>query len=739
MNREIDVRAVESAALPLDHGGRSGNDVGPSFDVAVALRGLWAAVYRNRLLIASIIVASLLLGVLATMLATPQYQATASVQIDQETTKVLGTEDQQPTAAYQDADRFLQTQVDVLRSRVVAEQVVAELNLAADDRFLTAMGAKLKEIRGLSPQAARRQQVLAVIADNLSVNLPRNSRVAEISFRSPDAALAQQVANSIARNFLTFNLKRKFDQTAYARRFLQQQLLGAKQRLEDGERAMLNYARSVGLIDASAGIGTAEGGTSMSGPRSLVTSGLVSLNTAYANARAARVIAQQRWDQAQRTPLFSLPEVIGNLSVGQLSQQRAQLQATYDQERQRHRAEFPAVRQLGAQIASLDRQITAQAQAVRTSIKDQYDTAAKQESALLSNLGTLKQDTLAEQERSVRYNILKRETDTNRTMYDGLLQRYKEISAEAGISSNNISIVDLADLPNRPVSPRPLLNIAIALLAGLMLSAAVVLVREKFDDAIRSPEDVPAKLGLTFLNSVPQLQPGVDPITELEDARSTLAESYAALRTSLELIDPRGLPGVLLFTSSRSAEGKSTSAYAIARDFARLGKRVVLVDADLRRPSIHRVLGLSNKRGLGALLAQSRTIDEVVQSSGTENLAVLTTGPLPPNPAELLAGASLQLTLDKLRDRFDMVILDGPPVLGLADAVILASKADGVVFIVEANGSHHGQAKAALRRLRMGNANLLGALLTKYDARKAGYGYSYGYYSYDYGKEPVKA
>lgn len=736
MNHEAKIRPVvvpARALVQLDdddsHDFMTGED-----GLATALRLAWSAAYRNRLLIAAIVGAALMLGLVVTMLTTPRFMATASVQIDQEAVKVLGTEDSQP-AATQDADRFLQTQIDVLKSRLVAEQVAASLGLAADNRFLVAMGTK--PAPSLTP-AQRREQVVHLLSDNLVVDLPRNSRIVDIGFKSPDPDLARRVADSFADNFVLLNLKRKFDQTAYARNFLQQQLAGAKQRLEDSERAMLDYSRAAGLIDASAGVGGGSEGASAGGgggPRSLVTSDLVSLNAAYTNARATRLATQQRWEQAQATPLFSLPEVLANGAFNQLTQARAQVQASYDQERQRHRADFPSLQQLGAQLNSLDRQITQVATAIRNGIRDQYQTAAKQETALAGSVDALKRETLSEQERSVRYNILRRETDTNRTMYDGLLQRFRQLSAEAGVSTNNISVVDHAERPARPFSPRLGTNLAIALLLGLVIAAAAVFVREKFDDVIRSPDDVPAKLGVALLNTVPMLRSGETPTEELDNPRSMLFESYTALRTSLELADTAGLPEVLLFTSSRSGEGKSTSAYAVARNFARLGRRVVLIDGDLRRPSLHHLFTLSNKLGFSSVLARQTPLGDALQITNTAGLAFLASGPLPPNPAELLAGPMLRDTLDRLRTEFDVVIIDAPPVLGLADTITLAAQAQGIIYVIEANGAHRGQAKAAIRRLRTTGIPILGAVLTKFNPKKIGHGYEYGYYAYSYQQE----
>lgn len=697
-------------------------------------RSLWSAVHRNRYLILAVLAVALLIGLAATLLMTPVYRAEASVQIEQQTRRVLGTEDRESDSSVQDADRFLETQLDVVRSRYLAERVGQDLRLFGNDKFLDAMKEDVPaQAEGaLDLRATKREAVLEVIAENTSVSLPLNSRIARIRFDSPDPTLAARVANSFATNFITSNLQRKFDQSSYARDFLSNQLADTKQRLERSEREMIAYARGARLIDTSSG---AINEQQISGPRSLTTSSLVQLNTALSSAIAQRVQAQQRWEQASSTPSMNLPEVLSNSAVQVLFQQRAEQVALYEQERQRRREEFPSVQQAAARIAELDRQIATLADNIKSGIRQEYRVAMQQEQALTGNISRLKGETLAEQDRSVRYNILKREVDTNRQMYEGLLQRYRELSAEAGVTANNITILDKASVPTEPVSPRPVLNMGLAGVAGLSIALLLVFVRERFDDRIRSPEDVEGKLGAAPLGVIPVLEGNDTPAAALAEPRSPLSEAYQTLRTSIELSSSEGMPRSLLFTSSQPGEGKSTSSFAVATDFARVGRRVLLIDADLRKPSMHRVLDLSNEAGLSNVLAGRAKIEEVVQDSGHANLDFLATGPLPPNPAELLSSVRLVELLEKLESIYDLVVFDAPPVMGLADAPLLASRAGGIVFVVEANRSHYGSAKTALKRLLTAHARVLGVVLTKFDAKKTGYGEDYGY-GYRYGSLP---
>lgn len=697
---------------PKDLGSDRGN---------VALRAVWGAVYRNRFLIAAIIVVCALLGLAVALLSTPIYRATASIQIDQQSAKVLGTEDLEPTLSPLEAERFLQTQVDVIRSRSLAERVSKDLRLPEREEFLNIVGPA-------ADQQKLREKVLTTLRDNLSVDLPRNSRVVRISFDSPSPHLSAEIANSFGKNHIVGNLQRRFDTSTYSRDFLQGQLAETKRRLEQSERAMIAYARGARLIDASGGIS----GADQTGPRSLTTSNLVQLNQSYSAAKSARIQAQQRWGQAQATPLMSLPEVLSNSTVQDLVQRRAELQAQMTEERQRRKEDHPAIIQARAEIEELDRQIGAHARSIRLSIRDQFLVAAKQEAALSGNVGQLKNETLAEQDRGVRYNILKREADTNRELYDGLLQRFKEISAAAGVTINNIAFVDEAEPPLGPIKPRPLINLILGGFGGLALALLLVAVREKIDDHIRSPEDVEEKLDAPLLGVIPKLSAKLVPRDLLLDPKSSLSEAYLATVTTLELSsDTEETKGSLLVSSSTQSEGKSTSALAIAKTYADLGRKVLLLDADLRRPNLHRLAGVEKGWGLTALLTGKKTLGEVVVKLKGERIDFIPAGRPPANPALLLSSNAFRNVIRELCRDYHVVVIDGPPVMGFADAPRLSELADHTVFVVQATQAHRGRAKTALKRLFVARARIAGVILTKYDPKKNGLG-AYDSYSYDY-------
>ena len=700
----------------------------------IDFRALWLTLRRNLWLIGGIVLAALVLGLIATMLTTPRYTASASIQIDQEADQVLATQDQvQPTVSYQDADRFLQTQVDVLRSRAMAVRVAQALNLFNDSKFFDAMNAAPpKADPGISREQQLRDAVIKAISDNLSIGLPRDSRVVTIVFESPDPELAARIANTFVSEFIKSNLQRKFNSTSYARNFLSQQLGEAKARLEQSERDLNTYARQVGLIKTDK---TNPDGATTTGSTSVTTASLVQLNQAANQATADRIAAEENWRTVEKTPLLSIPDVLANKAIQDLLDQRATTQASLSEERAKHLDAYPTVQQLKAQLAEINDQITTIATGIKQSIHQQYQSTKAREDALDAQVGTFKNATLSEQDRSVRYNILARDADTNRTLYEGLLQRYKEVSAAAGITASNVSVVDQATAPIKPSSPKLLLNLALALLAGLAIAGGVVFVREQIDDAIRAPDDVERKLGLPTL--------GIIPVSDVENLRaellaprSPLAEAYNSLRTALLYSTPQGMPPALFVTSSQASEGKSTTSYALAMGLARLGQKVVLVDIDLRRPSQHRTFGVANEYGLSDLLTAHGDITSVLQATDTANLAFIAAGPVPPSPTELLGSQRMSDILAALTHEFDAVILDGPPVLGLADAPLIASIVGNAIFVVEASRGHRGATKAAVRRLKTGHARILGAVLTKFNPKNTASDYSYYDYNYyQYGSQ----
>jgi capsular exopolysaccharide synthesis family protein len=695
---------------------------------APGLRSLVAMLRANMWFILAIVAAALALALVLTLLATPRYTATAKVQINERADQVLGGDEDsnQNYVPAWDSDRFLQTQIDVLNSRGISRRVAKRLKLDGNAEFYAAM--QVDAPAPGTPQSMIRDTTRLLLRDNLRTALPANSRIVSISFESTDPEFSARVANAFAAEFIAANLQRKFDSSSYARNFVSEQLAEAKSRLEASELAVNSYAREAGLIRTRDALGGGDPDQPASG--SVTTASLLQLNQAANTARAERIAAEGRWRaMSGGGSALNAEEVITNPSVQQLLTKRAEVQAKLGQERSRYLEDHPTVIQLRAEAAEIDSQLNGVVNAVRASVRSKYEAALAAERDLQGQVNALKNDTLAEQQRSVQYNLLAREADTNRTIYDGLLQRFKELNAAAGITASNISVIDDADEPLTPSSPNLFLNLAIALLLGSGLAGLVVLMREQFDDSIKVPEDVESKLHLPLVGVIPKSEG--DPEETLADPKSILSEAYNSLGGSLLYSTTEGLPEVILVTSAQPSEGKSTTSYAIAAGFARIGKRTVLIDMDLRRPSIHRKVNFDNSYGMSNLLTSRDPIETVLMDSDKPNLQFITSGPVPPSPTELIASPRMRELIEELASKFDVVVIDSSPVLGLADAPLMAALADGVLMIVEADRSRRGTLKSSLRRLRSMRPVILGAVLTKFDPNKLANRYS-EYYGYEY-------
>lgn len=699
----------------------------------VDLREIWAIVYRSRFWIAAIMALFIVTGIVVTLLMTPRYRADAAVQIDQEAVKVLGTEQSESSASIQDAERFLKTQVDVINSRAVARAVANELRLFNGDRFLEQMreDAEVEGTPSVAIADAKRERVLKVLQKNLNVDLPPQSRVVRITFTSPDPTLAARIANSYAENFIRMNLRRKFDSSAYAREFLRGQLDEAQQRLARAERSAVEYAREKRIIDASA---AATSSDHPSAPRSLTTGTLVQLNQQQAEATAKRIEAEQRWNRIRATNPLSVPEVIENTAIQALLAQKAQLNGQLEEETQRHRDDYPTVRSARARIAELDRQIGAIASSIRSTVRTQYEVARTNEQALASRVDQLKSSTFSEQSESIQLSILRREADTFRQQYEFLLSRFNQLNAEAGVQTNNISLIDQAITPLKPSSPRIVLNLFLAMVLGAIAAIIFCYVRYSVFDTIRTPEDVARELRLPLLGVVPKLENVGSVAEELRDPKRPISEAFSSLRSTLTMISTHGLPKTLAFTSTSAGEGKSTACYATAASLARTGKRVLVVDLDLRRPNQHNQFGVRNCEGMSELLSGNGRFEDLVRKTQIERVDIVTGGSIPPNPTELLDPETISRLLQTHADDYDIILMDSAPVLAIADAISVANSAEILVYVVESGRNLPKTALTALARLRDANANVAGVLLTKFDANSSGYGNSYtSSYQYEYG------
>lgn len=702
-------------ALPaLRLGG--GADGAPAHQITVSQ--LWQTILRWRWVIAGCTAAGLAIGVAASLLMTPLYRASVTLEVNREPTQIIQVGNVQPASVSD--DDYIDTQIGILGSRSLAERVARQLNLANNPAFVDQS----------LPTAARQGIAVGKVAGEFTAEPVRTSRLVTLSYSSPDPQIAARVANGYADNFIASNLERRFETTAYARDFLQRRIALVKTRLEQSERQLVDYARAQGIVDLP-GAGGAQGA---GGGGSLATSSLVSLNDALNQAQVARIEAEQRLRQGGGASARAA--AVTNPAIQQLRVELAKLQSQYDENLSVYKPDYPAMVRLREQIGALKRNIRSESADLSGNatgtLQADYRAALARERELQGRVAQLKGSAMDFRNRSIRYNILQREVDTNRTLYDGLLQRFKEVGVAGGVGENLISIVDRAEAPGRPYSPRPLLNALGGLIAGLVLGVAYAFAKEFVDDNIETPDDLEQKLGLRPLGVIPRFGKN-DRFTKLiSESRSPVFEAYQSAITSLRFSTSEGSPKTLLISSSRPSEGKSSTSLALAQAFARGGKRTVLIDADMRMPTF--MPDREDAPGLSNLLTGERDLSRAIHRAKLDNLFFLSSGPIPPNPAELLSGQRFGELLDELAESFDQVVIDGPPVLGLADSPLLGSMVKGVVMVFESGGIRRQVAATALGRLRAAHANVIGAILTKFDDKRIGQGYGYGYgYEYGYG------
>jgi capsular exopolysaccharide synthesis family protein len=688
----------------------AGEGVGLDFAQLLRIISNW------RWLILGAVALGLVGAIVITLLTTPLYRSWVTLEVNPPTVEIMDEQSRERTSSGVTNWDFVATQVGLLGSRSIAQRAAQDLNLANN-----------KEFAGDDGDAAKRlERATSKIAAGLNVETPEEGQLIKFSFDATSPQLSATIANQLAESFINSNLQRRYEASAYARNFLEKQIGKTRADLEKSERQLVAYAQAQGIINT----GTGEAGSTPTDANSIQGESLIALNQALAQATARRVAAEG----AYRSGIAVGATADVTAQTVQLRQTRAGLEAEYQDKRTLMKPDHPDMISLRSRIDELDRQIareTSQASSGHTNtLLAEYRGAAAAERALQGRVAALKGSVLDLRGRSIQYTILQREVDTNRALYDALLQRYKEVGVAGGVGTSPVSIVDRADVPNSAYKPNLLLNLLMGLGLGLAAGIAAAIALEYLYDTIKTREDVRQKLGLACLGAIPKTAGQESFIEELKDPRSVVSEAYSAVVASLRFSTEEGLPKTLVVTSTRSGEGKSSSALAVAQNFARRGASVLLIDSDLRKPAFK---AASDKVGLTRLLTGD---DEASRShivaTQFSDLWLMPSGPLPPNPADLLSTGRFHEILLDVSEHFDIVIVDAPPVIGLADSLLLAAVSGNVLFVVESGKTRTKAAVEALRMLGGTGAHILGATLTKSAEDMGGYGYkAYGYGALD--------
>lgn len=684
----------------------------------------WIAARRRRWLILAILLLCLAAGAIKTMLQPPVYTATSEIEISRAKKNVINVQSVENNASEAYDTEFYETQYALLKTKGLAERVVRKLDLANSRDFFLSLGVRDQRFATApadTEERKRREHIAAgAIAGGIVISPIRNSSLVNIAFTCRSPAWSARIANAWPREYIAANMEREYTSNADARRFLETMLGDLRRKVEQSESNLLTFAADHSMVKVG---GSRDANGRSTDPRTLVEADLEALNTALIAARSDRIAIEAGVETRASSAGGSTAS-----TTDLLRQKRAELAAEYAQMLVKFDPRYPAARALKAQIDSLDaaisRELARDTGRTAAARRELVSGARRREAELASQVQALKSRLDRQQHDNIQYSIYQREADTNRQLYDAMLQRYKEVGIAGSVGSSNISIVQEAGIPGAPSNPTLSRNLAVALVIGIALSALAVFALEQVDERLRNPDDVERRIGLPLLGSAPLVKG--DPLVELKQRASELAEAYFSLATVISFSTTHGLPRSFLVTSAEPGEGKSTTSLALATTIARTNKRVLLIDGDLRSPSLHEQLSIGNESGFSNLLAGDDDLTAHVRQSDTTWLSLLTSGPRPPSAAELLGSDRLRTVLDRLNQYYDCVVIDGPPIIGIADAPLLAKAVEGCIIMVEAERTGVRALRNAIRRLLAVDGRIFGLVVTKFSAERYGYDYGYG-------------
>lgn len=700
---------------------------------------------KHRWLIVSFLLSLVTVVTIATFRMQPVYEATTRIEIDRENTSFLPFAGNDPYDVFQDLEDYIETQSKILVSETLAVQTIKSLNLDQDARFggrpqfsgtLEVMSPK---IGAQSPPPA-----LGAFLGGLSVKRVPNSRLLDIAFSTTDPKLAAAVVNAHVSNFIEQNFRSRYEATTQASNWLANQLDELKGKVEASEDARIKYERDnqIWTIDEK---------------QDVTTQKLADLNRDLTEAQADRINKQAVYELAETGNYDAIPSVRESPVIQETLKRQGELNDQYTEALNQYGPKFPKVLRIEAQLKDIQELIANEKKNVGTQIEAEYRASRERELLLQRALDQQKNEAAAMADKMVQYNILKREAEANKQLYDGLLQKLKEAGITAGLRSSNIRVIDPALVPTTPSRPNKSRNIFLAVLVGLVGGIGLALIREYLDNTVKNPDDVESLSRLPSLAVVPAFDsPDADGTGRLPkllrgagngpqersamlshfEPQSQVSEAFRALRTSLLLSQPDRPPQTILVTSALPHEGKTTAAVNIGVTLAQLGDNTLLIDGDLRKPGISRALHMCDAEnpGLSSYLAGVTPLADVtVPHPLVKNLHAIPTGPIPPNSADLLSSHRLAEMIMELRKQYKFIVIDSPPIMAATDAVILSALVDGVLLVVRSGETPKEAFSRTRELLHSVNSRVLGVILNAVDSSAPDYYYSYRYYPYAYG------
>lgn len=700
------------------------------------LREYLRILHKHRWMIAAVVVLMATIVGVVSFRMPPVYQASARLEISGEMpdlTSLQALFTIMPT----DED-FIQTQVRVMQSDDIAMQTIRALRLHERPEY--AVRPPGAQMTPFTP--TEEVQLIGRFRGGLNVAPIRSSRLVEVKYDSTDPKLAADIVNALAETYIENNFRKKYESTMQASQWMSGQLTELKQKMEKSHENLVTYERNNQIFSLNEG-------------QNVTVQKLGELSHELTVAESERIARESQAQLVKSRRLDDLPAVAQNAFVQNLQQRLAQLRDEYAQVRATYGPKYPKVQQLEHQIEEIRTQLTQEKTQVANRIESEYQAAQKREQLLRNAVEAQKAEANLMNAKLVEYSLLKREYETNQTLYENLLTRMKEAGVSAGLKANNVHIIDRARPPLSPIRPQKMLNVMLSIMVGIVVGGVLALFNDYLDNSIKTPEEVEQLVNLAALGIIPAtssingagsrpMLPGMsakssgNELATVSQPHSVVSEAYRALRTSILLSTSKHPPQTILITSGQPREGKTTTALNLSITLAQRGDRVVLIDSDLRRPRVHRAFQLTNDVGLSSYLTGGVPIDRLAKSvPSVPNLYVITAGPMPPNPAELLSSEPISALFEELRRQYDFILMDSPPAITVADSMILAAHADGVVLVAHGGVTTKESLKHTRKLLASTNARVIGVVLNNVDVRSADYKYYYSYYYGDYYRHMV--
>lgn len=691
--------------------------------------------------------------------ATPIYKSTSRLIIDKENPNVMSI--QEVMAVDASGTDYYQTQYKIIESRNVARAVIKRLNLDKNEEFVPksrdtflanlkhsvqktaaafkkAVAALLRTREVSSSQALKEHdldyKLVSAFINRIKVNPIRNSRLVDVGFEAKDPVLAAKITNTLAQAYIEQNLDTKLKAVKGAVRWLNDRIVAEREKVEKAEQALLAYKSRHSIVtDFTSDV------------EKITAQKLAHLNTQIVDAESVRVEAETRYNQAlalKGTPdmLDSIPEVLNNDLIQQIKSMEVELYKRISELSKKYGQKHPQMVAIQAELKTLQKRKTYEVKRVVNSLNNEYRVARAKEESLKAALAKQRKESLDLNQKAIEYGVLQREVESTRQMYQLLINRFKETSLTEDMNTGNIRVLDRAEVPKSPVKPRKQRNILIAVLFGLAGGLGLAFFLEYLDNTIKDPEDIKRYLNIPYLGPVPVIVPNDNPgkdippeMVVLNSPKSTASEAYRGIRTGILFSSAEFEPQVIMVTSSGPQEGKTITSSNLAITMAQSGNKVVLLDCDLRRPRVNKLFGISRNRGVTNLLVEKTDLKLTVFNTSIPNLHVIPSGPIPPNPSEILGSKRMEELIEVLRKNFTRIIIDTPPITAVTDAALLGKLSDGVVLVVRANRTVRDMAKTGLEQLTAVGAKMLGVVLNGVGMGRGSY-YYYQYYYY-YGDE----